>query len=74
MKRDRVALLQRWVVLVFAIGCFSATAVAKWLTVSSDPPDATMEIDGVNVGQTPYSVDLPGGVLLKASHRHGQEA
>jgi len=42
----------------------SARSPAKdYLTVNSQPQGATVEIDGVVVGKTPYSVEIPGGYL-----------
>jgi serine protease Do len=38
---------------------------ADKLTITSSPPGATVEIEGVPVGVTPYSVDYPGGYFHK---------
>ena len=47
--------------VVFTLG---AVAVAKdYLYINSSPPGASVEIDGVVVGKTPYQVEVPGGYL-----------
>lgn len=38
-----------------------AIAKADKLTITSNPPGATVEIDGVKVGTTPFVKDYPGG-------------
>ena len=40
-------------------------AYADTLTITSSPPGATVEIDGVNVGVTPYTAKFPGGYFHK---------
>src|SRR5215475_1735087 len=40
---------------------FPAIAKADKLTITSTPPGATVEIDGVKVGKTPFVKDYPGG-------------
>ena len=40
---------------------FPAVAKADKLTINSTPPGATVEIDGVKVGKTPFEKDYPGG-------------
>jgi S1-C subfamily serine protease len=40
---------------------FPAVAKADKLTITSNPPGATIEIDGVKVGTTPFVKDYPGG-------------
>jgi S1-C subfamily serine protease len=34
-----------------------------YLTIRSEPPSASVEIDGIVVGQTPYSVEIPGSYI-----------
>lgn len=34
-----------------------------YLTINSQPPGATVELDGIVVGKTPYSIEIPGGYL-----------
>lgn len=38
-------------------------AAKDYLTINSQPPGATVELDGVVVGKTPYSVEIPGSYL-----------
>ena len=40
-------------------------AHAETLTITSTPPGATVEIDGVVVGKTPYKINYPGGYFHK---------
>lgn len=47
---------------------FSAqTANADSLKITSNPSGATVEVDGVVVGTTPYEMKVPGGYLHKPS-------
>jgi len=34
-----------------------------YLTIRSDPSGASVEIDGIVVGQTPYSAEIPGSYI-----------
>ena len=47
------------VILILAAGC----SASEHLAINSDPPGATVEINDVKVGVTPYSVEIPGGYL-----------
>src|SRR5215472_8261846 len=38
-------------------------AAKDYLTINTQPPGATVELDGVVVGKTPYSVEISGGYL-----------
>jgi S1-C subfamily serine protease len=38
-------------------------AAKDHLRICSKPPGATVELDGIVVGKTPYAVDIPGGYL-----------
>src|SRR5258707_8319666 len=40
-------------------------AVADKLQITSTPPGATVELDGVAVGTTPFERDFPGGYFRK---------
>jgi hypothetical protein len=60
-----LALFRSLLVLFFGVGCFPAPAVGHNLTITSDPPGATVEVDSVNVGQTPLRIHLPGGYFKK---------
>jgi S1-C subfamily serine protease len=44
---------------------FALVARANTLTITSNPSGATVEIDGVVVGTTPYTAKLPGGYFHK---------
>lgn len=50
-----------------AVAIFPSSAKADTLTITSSPPGATVEIDGVEKGKTPYEVKFPGG-YFRASH------
>jgi hypothetical protein len=47
-------------------------AHAATLTITSSPPGATVEIDGVIVGTTPYQMKVPGGYFHKTRTLFGQ--
>ena len=42
---------------------------AETLTITSSPPGATVEIDGIVAGKTPYQMKAPGGYFHKTPHR-----
>ncbi|HTC63625.1 MAG TPA: trypsin-like peptidase domain-containing protein [Candidatus Saccharimonadales bacterium] len=44
---------------------FARPAHAETLKITSTPPAATVEIDGLKVGTTPYEMKLPGGYFHK---------
>ena len=44
---------------------FVPFARADTLKITSTPPGASVEIDGVSVGTTPYQEDVPGGYFHK---------
>jgi len=48
------------IALAFLMLCPLAAKADK-LTITSTPPGATVEIDGVKVGKTPFVKDYPGG-------------
>lgn len=45
--------------------CFVTSASAKALKITSIPPGATVEMDGLVVGTTPFKVEMPGGYFHK---------
>jgi trypsin-like peptidase/PEGA domain-containing protein len=47
-------------------------ARAATLTITSSPPGATVEIDGVIVGTTPFQMKVPGGYFHKTRTVFGQ--
>ena len=46
---------------LFLLMLFPIVTRADKLTITSNPPGATVEIDGVKVGTTPFVKDYPGG-------------
>ena len=48
-----------------------ARAAADTLKITSTPPGATVEIDGVRAGTTPFETDYPGGYLHKTKTSMG---
>lgn len=50
--------------LLFLLTC-PAHALADKLQITSNPPGASIEIDGVSVGTTPFEKDYPGGYFHK---------
>src|SRR5579862_5465984 len=57
--------------LVFPLLCAPQTR-ANTLTIASSPPGATVEIDGVIVGTTPFHMKVPGGYFHKTRTVFGQ--
>jgi serine protease Do len=51
---------------------FAPLARADTLTITSSPPGATVEIDGVVVGTTPFQMKVPGGYFHKTKTVFGQ--
>ena len=54
----------RLAALVFLLVC-PARAKSETLKITSVPPGATVEIDGVQAGTTPFEKDFPGGYFHK---------
>src|SRR6201996_2739649 len=48
-------------VVVFLLVLVPQISKADTLTITSTPSGATVEIDGVKVGKTPFTKDYPGG-------------
>ncbi len=46
-------------------------ALAEKLRITSNPPGATVEINGVNMGTTPFEKDYPGGYFHKTRTSFG---
>jgi hypothetical protein len=67
-----------FVILLF-LSPNSACAAKDYLTITSNPPGATVEIDGRVVGKTPYEVEVPGayfrgtGNVFGLKHCLGQQ-
>ena len=52
--------------------CLPAFASADSLKITSNPPGATVELDGVPVGTTPLEKDFPGGYFHRTHTAWGQ--
>jgi serine protease Do len=65
MPNARLALVVSLLVLLPRI------VKADKLTISSTPPGATVEIDGVKVGTTPFTKDYPGGYFHRTKTAFG---
>ena len=52
--------------------CFAAPSPAETLKITSNPPGATVELDGITVGATPFEKDLPGGYFHRTHTALGQ--
>ena len=50
---------------------FAPRTHAETLTIASSPPGATVEIDGLVAGTTPYQTDFPGGYFHKTHTAFG---
>jgi len=50
---------------LLAVLPLASRARAETLTITSTPPGATVEIDGLKAGVTPYKTDCPGGYFRK---------
>src|SRR5260221_11504074 len=55
----------------FALSLYPAFTCADTLKSTSTPPGASVEIDGVLAGTTPYQAEVPGGDLHKTRTRLG---
>ncbi len=58
--------------LLIACAIAAPAARANTLTITSTPPGATIVIDGVTVGTTPYEARFPGGYFHKTHTVFGQ--
>src|SRR6266404_1989100 len=62
-------------IIAICVLCLAASTQASakdYLTINSQPQGATVEIDGVVVGKTPYTVEVPGGYLRGAKSVFGK--
>lgn len=63
---------RRWLITAAAVCAFlPATAIADKLRITSVPSGASIHINGVLVGTTPYEKDIPGGYLHKTKTTMG---
>src|SRR6266568_1516719 len=60
----------RFYTLLFFLTC-PPYALADKLRITSSPPSATVEIDGVAMGTTPFEKDYPGGYFHKTRTSFG---
>lgn len=65
MKALRSSFLPQWALALAAFASGMPSASAHTLKITSNPPGATVEMDGVQVGTTPYEVSFPGGYFKK---------
>jgi serine protease Do len=65
-------LLFRSAILTSLLLCFIASSSADTLKITSSPPGATVELDGVTVGATPFEKDFPGGYFHRTRTALGQ--
>ena len=54
------------------LAAWTRSSAKDYLTINSQPQGATVEIDGVVVGKTPYTVEVPGGYLRGAKSVFGK--
>lgn len=59
MPRLLSPLLCAFILLIVPTVCSAKT----YLTITSEPSRASVEIDGIVVGKTPYSVEIPGSYV-----------
>src|SRR5580692_8485708 len=57
--------------ILFLLMLLPVVAKADKLTITSIPPGATVEIDGVKVGRTPFVKDYPGGYFRRTKTAFG---
>jgi serine protease Do len=65
MKFLRTVLLPHCAIASLCLGFFPLAALANTLTITTTPPGATVEIDGVVVGTTPLTQNYPRGYFHK---------
>ncbi len=56
---------------LLALSLLAPRTRAETLTITSSPPGATVEIDGLVAGTTPYKTDFPGGYFHKTHTAFG---
>ena len=62
----------RVLVVASLLHCFVSSSSADTLKITSSPPGATVELDGVTVGATPFEKDFPGGYFHRTHTTLGQ--
>ena len=64
--------LHRLSVIATLILCFGVSSSAETLRITSNPPGASVELDGVLVGTTPFEKSFPGGYFHRTYTAVGQ--
>lgn len=68
-----LSLSLRHAALLFSLALFSVPfAQAETLKITTDPPGATVELNGVAVGVAPFEKDFPGGYFHRTHTALGQ--
>jgi serine protease Do len=62
----------RFAIVTSLLLYFVSSASADTLKITSTPPGATIELDGVAVGSTPFEKDFPGGYFHRTRTALGQ--
>jgi S1-C subfamily serine protease len=60
------------VIFVSQLLFFISSSSADTLKITSTPPGATVELDGITVGSTPFEKDFPGGYFHRTRTALGQ--
>lgn len=60
------------IISIFLVNLCPSAALSDTLKITSNPSGATVEINGVRVGTTPYEEDVPGGYLHKTKTALGR--
>jgi S1-C subfamily serine protease len=58
--------------VAFLLAAPVRSAAKDYLKIDTDPPGATVELEGIEVGKTPYSVAIPGGYLRGSKTAFGK--
>jgi len=64
--------LFRSLLLASLLLCYVASSSADTLKITSTPPGATVELDGITLGATPFEKDFPGGYFHRTHTALGQ--
>ena len=62
----------RWTIFASLLLCFVASSSADTLKITSSPPGAIVEIDGIALGVTPFEKEFPGGYFHRTHTALGQ--
>jgi len=62
----------RWTIFASLLLCFVASSSADTLKITSSPPGAIVEIDGIALGVTPFEKEFPGGYFHRTRTALGQ--